>query len=138
MMTDKALSAPSVLVADWGCSFLNARTRVLLHPRLRGSSDEGHASPFGKACEVCGAPGGLRGGPLVTTRGEAHAEGRRPVAVRRGGEIQSVERIVGGRRCVRRRRYDRESDSFVDVDTNVRNLTLSSVEMRLECFPTWE
>src|SRR3954454_9577170 len=24
------------------------------------------------------------------------------------------------------------------VDTNVRNLTLPSVEMRLECFPTWE
>jgi hypothetical protein len=66
-------------------------------------------------CEICGEPGRLYGG-WVTTRCEAHAEGRRPIAAQPGDDIQVVERIVGKRRSVRRRRYDRETDTFKDID----------------------
>jgi hypothetical protein len=69
-------------------------------------------------CEVCGDPGGLhdRGGWLMT-RCAAHAEGRH-VGVRPGFEnLHVVRRVVGGRfRIASCRRYDREADSFVDVD----------------------
>lgn len=67
-------------------------------------------------CEVCGESGLLHGGRWVTTRCAQHAEGRRPIAAQPGDDIHVMERVVGRRRRTRRRRYDRESDSFVDVD----------------------
>jgi hypothetical protein len=67
-------------------------------------------------CEVCGEPGVLRGGPWLTTRCDAHAEGRPAIATRSGEEAQAVQRVVGGKRHVRHRRYDRDRDMFVDVD----------------------
>lgn len=66
-------------------------------------------------CEVCGGPGRLHGGRWVTTRCGAHAEGRRPVRVQPGDDTYVFERVVGKRRSILHGRYDRESDTFVDV-----------------------
>jgi hypothetical protein len=68
-------------------------------------------------CEICGQPGVLHGGRWVTTRCAQHAEGRRPVQTEAGDQIYVFERVVGQRRNILHRRYDRESDSFVDVDS---------------------
>src|SRR5260370_1295721 len=66
-------------------------------------------------CELCGAEGRLYGPGWLTTRCEAHAEGRQPEAIRPGLQnIHIVERIVGDRREVTCRRYDRDADAFVD------------------------
>jgi hypothetical protein len=68
-------------------------------------------------CEICGEAGQLYGPGWLATRCAAHAEGRRPVEIRPGFEnIHIEERFVGDRRVVRCRRYDRETDSFIDVD----------------------
>ncbi len=68
-------------------------------------------------CEVCGNEGRLYGPGWLTTRCATHAEGRKPEAVRQGLEnISIVERIVGDRRDLQCRRYDRVTDSFIDVD----------------------
>jgi hypothetical protein len=68
-------------------------------------------------CEICGEPGRLYGPGWLTTRCATHAEGRIPVEIRPGFEsIRSGERSVGGRREIRCHRYDRETDSFADVD----------------------
>jgi len=68
-------------------------------------------------CEICGEVGQLHGPGWLTTRCAAHAEGRRPVEIRPGFEnIHIEERFVRDRRVVRCRRYDRETDSFIDVD----------------------
>lgn len=67
-------------------------------------------------CEICGEPGLLHGGRWVTTRCAQHAEGRRAIEARPGDDIHVIERVVGKRRNVLRRRYDRESDSFVEVE----------------------
>jgi len=71
----------------------------------------------GCTCEVCGEEGRLRGGGWMTTRCEAHAEGRPAVEPRAGFEnMHIVRHYVGGKRHVTCRRYDRDTDSFVDVD----------------------
>lgn len=68
-------------------------------------------------CEICGEVGQLYGPGWLTTRCAAHADGRRPVEIRPGLEnIRIEERYLGDRRIVRCRRYDRESDGFIDVD----------------------
>ena len=68
-------------------------------------------------CEICGEVGQLYGPGWLTTRCAAHAEGRLPVEIRPGFEsIHIEERYVGDRRVVRCRRYDRESDGFINVD----------------------
>jgi hypothetical protein len=67
-------------------------------------------------CEICGEPGLLHGPGWFTTRCAQHAEGRRPVKAEPGDDIHVIERVVGKRRNVLHRRYDRESDSFVAVD----------------------
>ncbi|UWU83002.1 hypothetical protein N2605_25960 [Bradyrhizobium yuanmingense] len=68
-------------------------------------------------CDVCGQEGRLRGGSWLTTRCEAHSEGRPPMAHRSGLEnVHLVHRFVDGRRSVTCRRYDRQNDAFVDVD----------------------
>jgi hypothetical protein len=68
-------------------------------------------------CELCGEEGRLSGPGWLTTRCAAHADGRRPVEIKPGLEnVHIVERIAGGRRSVICRRYDRESDSFVEVE----------------------
>lgn len=68
-------------------------------------------------CEVCGEEGRLRGGGWMTTRCEAHAEGRPAVEPRAGFEnVHIVRYFVDGERHVTCRRYDRENDVFVDVD----------------------
>lgn len=68
-------------------------------------------------CEVCGEEGRLRGGAWVTTRCDAHAEGRSAVEPRAGFEnMHIVRHFVDGRRHITCRRYDRDTDSFVDVD----------------------
>lgn len=68
-------------------------------------------------CEVCGEEGCLRGGAWLTTRCEAHAEGRPAVEHRSGLEnVHLVRHFVDGRRFVTCRRYDRRTDSFIDVD----------------------
>lgn len=66
-------------------------------------------------CEICGEPGRLYGGWL-TTRCAAHAEGRRAIEARPGDDTHVLQRIVGGRRRTLQRRYDRDSDSFVDIN----------------------
>lgn len=68
-------------------------------------------------CEICGEEGRLHGPGWLTTRCAAHAEGRRPVEIKPGLEnIHVVQRIVGKRREVTCRRYDRATASFIDVD----------------------
>ena len=61
--------------------------------------------------------GRLYNGAWLTTRCAAHAEGRPPVPPRAGFEnMHIVRHLVGGKRHVTCRRYDRERDVFVDVD----------------------
>jgi hypothetical protein len=68
-------------------------------------------------CEICGEEGRLRGGAWLTTRCAAHAEGRPAVEARAGFEnVHLVRYVVGGNRFVSCRRYDRETDAFIDVD----------------------
>jgi hypothetical protein len=67
-------------------------------------------------CEICGEPGRLYGGGWWTTRCAQHAEDRQAIEARSGDGIHVMDRIVGGRRRTLRRRYDRATDSFVDVD----------------------
>jgi hypothetical protein len=68
-------------------------------------------------CELCGEEGRLyRAGGVLMTRCADHAQGS-AVEIRPGFEnIHIEERFVGDRRVVRCRRYDRETDSFIDVD----------------------
>lgn len=69
-------------------------------------------------CEVCGDEGRLyEAGYVLMTRCTAHAQGR-PVESRPGGDnIYIVHRLADRRiRSVQCRRYDRETDSFLDVD----------------------
>lgn len=69
------------------------------------------------ACTCDGEPGRLHGSGWLVTRCAECAAGRPLVESRPGFEnIFVVERIVGDRRDVRRRRYVRATDSFVDVD----------------------
>jgi hypothetical protein len=67
-------------------------------------------------CEICGEPGRLYGGGWWTTRCTQHAEDRLAIEGRQDDGIHVLKRIVGGRRRTLRRRYDRETDSFIDVD----------------------
>jgi hypothetical protein len=68
-------------------------------------------------CEVCGEPGRLRSGAWLTTRCEAHAEGRAPAPVRPGLEnVHVVRHGLGADARTTCRRYDRQNDVFVDVD----------------------
>jgi len=67
-------------------------------------------------CEICGESGVLHGPSWFTTRCALHAEGRRPIKAQPGDDIHVIERIVGKRRSVLRRRYDRDRDTFVEVD----------------------
>jgi hypothetical protein len=67
-------------------------------------------------CEICGEPGALRAGGWLTTRCDAHAEGRPAVPVEEGFENLHVDRrIVGGCVTVRFRIYDRAGDRFVEA-----------------------
>ena len=67
-------------------------------------------------CEVCGEPGRLYGPGWFTTRCAAHAEDRRAIETRPGFDgILIVQRLVDGRHRTTARRYDRATDSFVDV-----------------------
>jgi hypothetical protein len=67
-------------------------------------------------CEICGELGRLYGLGWLMTRCATHAEGRSAVEVRPGFEnIRIEERFIGDRREIRCRRYDRETDAFVDV-----------------------
>jgi hypothetical protein len=68
-------------------------------------------------CEICGAEGRLYDhSDWLTTRCAEHAEGE-PIPVRLGFEnVHVVRRIIGGRvRVVSCRRYDRATDSFIDL-----------------------
>jgi hypothetical protein len=69
-------------------------------------------------CELCGKPGRLysRGGWLATACSQ-HARGE-PVPVRPGFENLVIVRSFGvaGQQTVTCRRYDCETDAFVDVD----------------------
>jgi hypothetical protein len=68
-------------------------------------------------CESCGELGRLYGPGWLMTCCAVHAQGRQPVEVEpRLRDVHIEERIAGDRRIVRRRRYDRATDSFVDVD----------------------
>lgn len=68
-------------------------------------------------CEICGESGRLYGDGWLTTRCPAHAEGRTPVEVRPGLEnIYIVSYVAGDRSQVSCRRYDRDTDSFTEVD----------------------
>ncbi len=67
-------------------------------------------------CEICGEPGLLHGPGWFTTRCAQHAEGRRLIGGQPRDDIHVMERVVGDRRQTLRRRYDRETDTFVDVD----------------------
>jgi hypothetical protein len=67
-------------------------------------------------CEVCGGQGRLRSGGWLTTRCDAHAEGRPAIEVEEGFEnLHADRRIVGGRVTARFRIYDRAGDRFVEA-----------------------
>lgn len=68
-------------------------------------------------CETCGAEGRLYDhGIWLATVCADHAQGN-PVEIKAGLQnVHIVERIVGKRRQVTSRRYDRDADAFVDVD----------------------
>jgi hypothetical protein len=69
------------------------------------------------SCEVCGEPGRLHGNGWVTTRCAAHATGRPAIEVRPGFEnIHVVRYVAGDESRISCRRYDRDTDSFTDVD----------------------
>jgi hypothetical protein len=68
-------------------------------------------------CEQCGEEGCLyRAGGVLMTRCAAHAKGE-PLAVKPGlANLHLVQQIVhGGARIISCRRYDRATDTFVDV-----------------------
>jgi len=71
-------------------------------------------------CEVCGAEGRLhRAGGWLMTRCAAHAQGH-PVPEKPGWENVTISRVdAHGSKTVivKRRRYVREMDSFVEVDS---------------------
>jgi hypothetical protein len=71
-------------------------------------------------CEVCGAEGRLhRAGGWLMTRCAAHAQGH-PVPEKPGWENVTISRVdARGSKTVivKRRRYVRETDSFVEVDS---------------------
>jgi hypothetical protein len=68
-------------------------------------------------CEICGEPGRLYGGGWLTTRCVAHADKRPAVETRPElKNIHIVRQVVGGQHQVSCRWYDRDNDSFVDVD----------------------
>jgi hypothetical protein len=68
-------------------------------------------------CELCGEEGRLhRKGGWLMTRCAAHAEGH-AVEIEPGSEnVQIMERMVGKRREVWCRRYDRATDSFIAIN----------------------
>ena len=68
-------------------------------------------------CERCGAQGLLYGdGAWLLTACLPHARGQ-PIPVRPGFEHLRIEHtVVGGRQVVSYQRYDRETDSFSDID----------------------
>ncbi|WOH80581.1 hypothetical protein RX327_33230 [Bradyrhizobium sp. BEA-2-5] len=69
------------------------------------------------SCEICGEAGVLRTGGWLTTRCDLHAEERAPAEVRPGFENVHILRYgLGAQRQITGRRYDRETDAFVDVD----------------------
>jgi hypothetical protein len=71
----------------------------------------------GVTCEICGEEGRLFGPGWLMTRCAQHAEGRQQEETEpRLRNVHVEERIVGDRRVVRCRRYDRATDSFVDID----------------------
>ncbi|ABE62181.1 conserved hypothetical protein [Nitrobacter hamburgensis X14] len=68
-------------------------------------------------CETCGEEGRLyRKGGWLMTRCALHAEGHPVESEPRFENVQVMERIVGKGRRVLARRYNRVTDSFVDVD----------------------
>jgi hypothetical protein len=68
-------------------------------------------------CEVCGEEGRLYGsGGWLMTRCAAHAQGRLAEIEPRFENVHIVERIVGKRRQITCRRYDRKTDSFIAID----------------------
>lgn len=75
-------------------------------------------------CEICGAEGALydKGGWLATACDE-HSQGQK-VPVRPGFEnLHIVRTFADGRlRIIRCARYDRDNDSFVDVDPKTLDL----------------
>jgi hypothetical protein len=70
-------------------------------------------------CEICGAEGCLhRAGDWLMTRCAAHAQGH-PVPEKPGGENVTISHVVAhGTKTVivKRRRYVRETDSFIELD----------------------
>jgi len=68
-------------------------------------------------CETCGEEGRLyREGGWLMTRCVLHGEGHPVESEPRFANVQVIERIVGKRREVLARRYDRATDSFVGID----------------------
>ncbi|QOG19145.1 hypothetical protein [Bradyrhizobium sp. SEMIA] len=68
-------------------------------------------------CEICGESGRLHDSGWLVTRCATCAGERRLVEIRLGFEnVRIEERYIADRRIVRCRRYDRDFDSFVDVD----------------------
>jgi hypothetical protein len=67
-------------------------------------------------CDICGEEGRLYGRDWLTTRCAKHAEGGWPVEFEpRLRNLHTEDRIVGDRRRMRCRRYDRATDSFIDI-----------------------
>jgi hypothetical protein len=69
-------------------------------------------------CERCGAEGRLRvSDHWFATACDEHAKGR-PVEIRPGIDNLHVVRSIGkdGSRVISCRRYDRETDTFIDID----------------------
>jgi hypothetical protein len=67
-------------------------------------------------CEICGEEGRLYGPRWLVARCAVHAEGRPLVKIEPHQQnIHIEERIVGERREISRRRYNRATDSFTDL-----------------------
>jgi hypothetical protein len=68
-------------------------------------------------CEVCGEEGRLyQSGCWMMTRCALHAEGRALETEPSFENVHVKERIVGRRRKITCRRYDRKTDSFIAID----------------------
>ena len=68
-------------------------------------------------CEVCGEEGRLyQSGCWMMTRCAVHAEGHAVVIEPSFEDVYVKERIVGQRRKITCRRYDRKTDSFIVID----------------------
>lgn len=104
--------------AERGALRIYWRGRLSEHSRWRVEGAVALAEARSAAtCEQCGQEGRLtRAGPILATRCAMHQTGRLVSTETRFQNVHIVQSVVDGRCTVACRRYDRVSDSFVDID----------------------